>query len=126
MAAKLSFERFRPFAGCPHFAEKLPFAPLRSMDRGRPVTFGECGVNRLFPLLLSQKGAQPFGGRRATLAYASERDRRGFEGVLPLVRLAIRVYRVNQQAPAGILSHVRHDAKPIPNLKDIARVNPME
>ena len=43
-----------------------------------------------------------------------------------MVRLAIGLHRLNPQASAAILAHVRHDGKPTPKRKHIARVDPME
>jgi hypothetical protein len=43
-----------------------------------------------------------------------------------LVRLAIRVHRVDLQKPAAILAHERHNGKSSANLKDVPRVDPME
>jgi hypothetical protein len=82
--------------------------------------------NRLAQRLLSKEGAQPFGTRRAPLPDASERNRGGFAGVLPLVRLVVRTHGLDPQTPAAILSHVRHDAKTTANLKHITRVDPRE
>lgn len=43
-----------------------------------------------------------------------------------MVWLAVGLHRLNPQKPAAILAHVRHDGKPTPKRKDIARVDPME
>ena len=101
-------------------------AITRKRARDRPLSFRECRAAPPLSLLVSKEDAQAFSGWRAALPHASEGDRGSFAGVLPLVWLAIGVHGLDQQAPAAILAHVRHDGKPTPKRKDIARVDPME
>ena len=43
-----------------------------------------------------------------------------------MVWLAIGLHRLDPQAAAAILAHVRHDGEATPKRKDIAQVDPME